>query len=266
MSMRDYRNPPWVSAPSYMVPPQYVPPPYPQSIFPIEQAIINLTKLVGDVVEEQKKFNAQLSKKFHTVETSLNQRIDGLQSEMEHKFNNLQYSISKLASQQHAHQEGENPEGECLSDTMVEEQCQQQRLSESSYICAAVCPWEKKEETSPMLTEEGSGKEEIKKPQRSTAQAINNPLPEAPSPDLVYTLPAAQPTPEAPTTKATQFAMPALQNFKTLVAIVQTFVTTSKTLTTAHIARHSGWFGVLVQIWSTRTSAFLISTSSSSTT
>ena len=79
-----------------MVPPQYVPPPHPQSISPIEQDILNLTKLVGDVVEEQKKFNAQLSKKIHTVENSLNHIIDG-----------LQYSISNLASQQHAHQVGE---------------------------------------------------------------------------------------------------------------------------------------------------------------
>ena len=122
ISMRDYRsqpwqsqqlverNPPWVSAPSYMVPPQYAPPPHPQSIAPIELAILNLTKLVVDVVEEQKKFNAQLSKKIHTVENSLNHRIDG-----------LQFSISNLASQQHAHQEGQNPEEECLSDTMVEE-------------------------------------------------------------------------------------------------------------------------------------------------
>ena len=51
-SMMDYRNPPWVSAPSFMVPPQYAPPPHPQSISPIEQAILNLTKPVGDVVEE----------------------------------------------------------------------------------------------------------------------------------------------------------------------------------------------------------------------
>ena len=93
---------------------------------------------------------------------------------------------------------------------MVEEQCQQQGLSESSYIYVVVCPWEKKEETSQMLTEEFSGKEEIEKPQKSTAQAINNPLPEAPSPNLVYAMPAAQPTPEAPTRKATLFAMPAL--------------------------------------------------------
>ena len=51
MSMRDYRTPPWVSSPSYMVPPQYAPPPHPQSTSPMEEAILNLTKLVGNFVE-----------------------------------------------------------------------------------------------------------------------------------------------------------------------------------------------------------------------
>ena len=118
--MRDYRNPPWVSTPSYMVPltnapyenafnpswgnhtnsswdprpPQYAPPPHPQyasssqpqplqSTSPIEQAILNLTKLVGDFVEEQKTINAQLSQKIDTMENIVDKRIDGLQNEME---------------------------------------------------------------------------------------------------------------------------------------------------------------------------------------
>ena len=98
MSMRDYRNPPWVSAPSYMVPPQYAPPPHPQSTSPMEEAILNLTKLVGNFVEVQKIINAQLSQKIDTVENNVNKRIDGLQSEMEHKFDNLQYSISRLTN------------------------------------------------------------------------------------------------------------------------------------------------------------------------
>ena len=125
-SMRDYRNSPWVSTPSYMVPltnapygnafnpswgnhtnsswdsrpPQYASPPYPQytsssqpqplqSTSPMEQAILNLTKLVGDFVEEQKTINAQLSQKIDTMENIVDKRIDGLQSEMEHKFDNL---------------------------------------------------------------------------------------------------------------------------------------------------------------------------------
>ena len=67
-SMRDYRNQ-WMSAPFFSVRPTYAPPASPyyattpqppqplQLICPAEQAILNLTKLVGDVVEE-KKFNA----------------------------------------------------------------------------------------------------------------------------------------------------------------------------------------------------------------
>ena len=68
-SMRDYRNQ-WMSVPFCSVPPTYAspaspyyastpqPPQPPQLISPVDQAILNLTKLVGDVVEEYKKFNA----------------------------------------------------------------------------------------------------------------------------------------------------------------------------------------------------------------
>ena len=159
-SMRDYRDH-WMSAPSYMVPPQYIstpqPPQPPQLISPVEQAILDLTKLVGDVVEEQKKINAQLSQKIDTMENNVKKRIDGLQSEMEQKLDNLQYSISKLA--QHLdHLEEESQEEECLSDTMVEEQCQQHLLLEPSDIGATVCPWENH---SALMTEEGSGIETV---------------------------------------------------------------------------------------------------------
>ena len=65
-SMRDYGSQ-WMSVPSYMMPSQYTstpqPPQPPQLISPVEQAILDLTKLVGDAVVEQKEFNAQLSQK-----------------------------------------------------------------------------------------------------------------------------------------------------------------------------------------------------------
>ena len=124
-SMRDYRDQ-WMSAPVYSVPSTYPPPPHPQyaslsqpqpsqPISLVEQAILDLTKLVGDVVEEQKKINAQLSQKIDTMENNVSKRIDGLQSEME------QYSISKLA--QHLdHPEEESQEEDCQSDIMAEEQ------------------------------------------------------------------------------------------------------------------------------------------------
>ena len=183
------------------------------------------TKLVGNFVEVQKTINAQLRQKMDIMENIVDKRIDGLQSEMEYKLDNLQYSISMLTNQQHVHKEEVNPKEECLIDTTVEEQCKNQ-----------------KEETSPMLTEEGSGKEEIEKPQKSTAQATNSPLSEEPSPDLVYTTPAAHSNPKAPTTKAS-LALPVLKNLKKLVATVQAYATTSKTLAIAYVAWHSGWFG-----------------------
>ena len=74
---------------------------------PMEEAILNLTKLVGNFVEVQKTINAQLSQKIDTMENDVNKRIDGLQSEMEHEFENLQYSISRLA-QWYDHQEEGN--------------------------------------------------------------------------------------------------------------------------------------------------------------
>ena len=83
-SMREYRDQ-WMSAPSYMVPPQYASlsqPQPPQPISPVEQAILDLTKLVGDAVGEQKEFNAQLSQKIYTVENPLEQTLDGFQSEV----------------------------------------------------------------------------------------------------------------------------------------------------------------------------------------
>ena len=109
-------------------------------------------------IEEQRAVNVQANQEIDIVESSMNKEFDGFQSEIDQKFDNLQRSISRLASQQHIHQEEESLEKVCLSDTKVEEQCQQELqeglienfaeysegLSESSAIDAAVCPWEKK--------------------------------------------------------------------------------------------------------------------------
>ena len=148
-----------------------------------------------------------------------------MQSGIDYKFDNLQKSISRLA-QQHVHPEEENPEGECLSDTMVEEQCLQQLQEglvenfESSDIGDDVCPWEKKEEISPLLTEEAVEEH----------QEHNLPLPPT---DSVYILPssALQPQPKTPAAeaKAIPSTLPILQNLKKLVASIQSFDTTSKT-------------------------------------
>ena len=178
-SMRDYRDH-WMSSPSYIVPPQYIstpqPPQPPQLISPVEQAILDLTKLMGDVVEEQKKINAQLSQKIDTMENNVNKRIDGLQSEMEHKLDNLQYSISKLAQQ--LDQEEENLEEECLTETILVEQAQlqpQEELKMESVEAheelqdapVTFWPWKKEEQISALITEESSGHETGEEPQES---------------------------------------------------------------------------------------------------
>ena len=225
MSMRDYRNSPRVSAPSYMVPPQYAPPPHPQydsssqpqppqPISLVEQAILDITKLVGDLVGEQKMINEHWNQRIYNVEKSLSQKLDELQNDMFQKLNNLEDSISRLTNQQHVHSEEENPKEVYLSDTMVEELCT-------------------------LLTEEGNGKEAVEEPKKHVLKPFptNNPLPLAPSTYQVYILPTpeAQSTPKAPTIKATP-SLPALQNLKKLVATVQTFATTSKKMAAADVA------------------------------
>ena len=105
-------------------------------------------------------------KKIRTEENSQDQRLDGLKNDYEHKWDNLQDSTEDLINQKQC-----PPKEECQSDTMAEEQCQQQpheefiedfiELSEgffkSSDTCAVVFPREKKEEILPFITKEGSG-------------------------------------------------------------------------------------------------------------
>ena len=130
-SMREYRDQ-WMSAPVYSVPSTYPPPPqydYPeppfyastpqspqplQSIHPLEQAILDLTRIVDDFVEENKKINAH---SIVTVEDNLNKKIDGLKDDFEHKWDNLQDSIEDLIDKQQC-----PPEEDCQSDIMAEEQ------------------------------------------------------------------------------------------------------------------------------------------------
>ena len=268
-SMRDYRDQ-WMSAPVYSVPSTYPPPPHPQyaslsqpqpsqPISLVEQAILDLTKLVGDAVVEQKEFNAQLSEKIHTEENSLDQSLDGLNIDFGHEWDNLQDSIKDLIDQQQC-----PPEEECQSGTMAEEQCEQQphqehiedfiELSEgvfeSSDTCAVVFPREKKEEILPFISEEGSGKEIVEDPQKYVLQPIpTNPTANAKttySPLPVYILPTpaekSKPATPAPKGKSNP-SLHAMQNFKRLVASVHKLATTSKAQAAAYTAWHSGWFG-----------------------
>ena len=131
-SMRDYRDQ-WMSSPYGSTynhswgnhtnsswepkPQQYAPPeplyyasiPHPQQppqlISPVEQAILDLTRIVDDFVEENKEINAH---SIVTVEENLNKKIDGLRDDFERKWDNLQDSIENLINQQQC-----PPEEEC---------------------------------------------------------------------------------------------------------------------------------------------------------
>ena len=188
--------------------------------------------------EEQRAVNVQANQEINTVESSLNKELDVFKSEIDQEFDILQQSIS--------HQEEENLEEECLTETILGEQAQLQlqeelkeepteapeELQDAPESCVVYGPWRKEEEILPLLIEETVEEH----------QDHNLPLPPI---DSVYILPtpAAHSNPETPTTKATPSALPVLQNIRKLVATVRAFATTSKTLAAAHIAWHSGWFG-----------------------
>ena len=53
-------------------------PPPPSS--PVERAILNLSKVVGTFVEEQKVLNVQTNQKIEAIESSLNKKLDSMHS------------------------------------------------------------------------------------------------------------------------------------------------------------------------------------------
>ena len=80
---------------------------------------------MDNFIEEQRVVNVQANQEIDTVEISLNKELDGFQSEIDHKFDILQQSISKLTNQL-VHQDEENMEKECLTDTILGEKAQLQ--------------------------------------------------------------------------------------------------------------------------------------------
>ena len=100
---RNHPNLSWKPNPPAYVPPGAKPqfgstsqPQPPPSSSLVEQAILNLSKVVGNFVKEQKGINVQLAQRIDTVENTLNKRIDGLESNLNQKIDNLQYSITKI--------------------------------------------------------------------------------------------------------------------------------------------------------------------------
>ena len=295
----------------------------PLPLSPVEQAVLNLSKVVGTIAEEQKILHVQTNQRIEAVESSVNRNLSNMHAEISKLSNQLLQSSEKekvpLQGQQYQNMvneigltedtttrtdevkavvtlrsgrelktavpelvksapvvaeplkeeqtsalisEEESQEEECLSDTMVEEQCQQHLLLEPADIGATVCPWENH---TVLLSKEINGKEPGEVPKKNiiqpnpidldttaTAQDTKYPLPVAPSVYQVYILPspapqptpATKPKPAAPAPKGkSNRSLHAMQNLRKLVASVHAFATTSKTMATAYIAWHSGRFG-----------------------
>ncbi|RVW14182.1 hypothetical protein CK203_109731 [Vitis vinifera] len=76
--------------------PQYKQPAQaPQQASNLEQAMMNLNKVMEDFVEAKKSINAQLSQRIDSVESSLNKKMDEVQNDLSQKIDNLQDSISR---------------------------------------------------------------------------------------------------------------------------------------------------------------------------
>ncbi|RVX19834.1 hypothetical protein CK203_005072 [Vitis vinifera] len=102
---RDHPNFSWKPQP-----PQYKQPAQaPQQASNLDQAIMNLSKVVGDFIGEQKSINAQLSQRIDSVESSLNKKIDEVQNDLSQKIDNLQYSISRFANLNKVQEKGNFP-------------------------------------------------------------------------------------------------------------------------------------------------------------
>ena len=70
---------------------------------------MNLSKVVGDFVGDQKSINSQLSQRIDNVENTLNKRMDGMQNDLSQKIDNLQYSISRLTNLNTVQEKGRFP-------------------------------------------------------------------------------------------------------------------------------------------------------------
>ena len=110
-------NPNWKNHPNLAwkpKPPVYVPPRAHQQqqqpiSSPVEQAIMNSSKMVGNFMDEQKTINAQINQRIEKVESSIDKRIEGIHKSLNQKIDTMQSSISSLNNQQQVQEKGRFP-------------------------------------------------------------------------------------------------------------------------------------------------------------
>ena len=196
---------------------------------------------MDNFIEEQRVVTVQANQETETVENSLVKELDGFQSRIDQKLDILQESISKVTTQ-FVHQEEENLEEECLTETILVEQAQLQpqeelevelveappeELQDALDSGDTFWPWKKQEQISALISEEGSGKELVEDSQNHVLQPVpTNPTANAkttysPLPVYILPTPAENPKPAAPAPKGKSNPLLAMQKFKELVPLLR---------------------------------------------
>ena len=146
----------------------------PQQGSNLEQAILNLSKVVEDFVAAQKAINAQVRQEIDSV----NKRMDGMQNDLSQKIDNLQYSISRLTNLNTVREKGNFPsqpyqipkgihkveakKGETsmvrkIKAVMVDQPTfkpkHDEELTKPLDLLATLSPWTRRKEMQPLLNE-----------------------------------------------------------------------------------------------------------------
>ena len=133
---------------------------------PIEQAILNLSKVVGNFVEEKKGINVQLAQRIDTVESTLNKRIDGLESSLNQKIENLQYSVTRITNLLEGQEKGRFP-SQTLPNPKGVHEIGSSSNSKMDEVRAIITLRSRKEIEQPVpMTTEETDKEKEAKPER----------------------------------------------------------------------------------------------------
>ncbi|RVW68005.1 hypothetical protein CK203_065158 [Vitis vinifera] len=115
----------WRDHPNFSWKPQ--PPQYKQHVqalpqaSSLEQAMVNLSKFVGDFVRKQEAINAQINQRIDRMESTLNKRMDEMQNDMAQKLDILQDSISRLANLNIVQEKENSPSQPCQNSMSIHE-------------------------------------------------------------------------------------------------------------------------------------------------
>ena len=91
----------------------------PLSLSPVEQAVLNLSKMIGTIQEEQKVLSVQTKQQIEALESSANRNLSNMHAEISRLFN-------QFVHQEEENLEEESQEEECLTETVLGEQVQLQ--------------------------------------------------------------------------------------------------------------------------------------------